>query len=73
MTLIEAKNLAEIIIEEFYTDPIELIKMGCGGVNITDNAIIELLEYTNITKDLNPDIQEKPFFIKMLKTIILEK
>ena len=73
MTFLEATALKDEIINEFYIDPVELIKMGCGGVNITDTALFELLEYTNITKELNPDIQEKSFFVKLLKNIISEK
>lgn len=73
MTLVEARNITDEIINEFYSDPIELVKMGYGGVDITDVALYEILEYTNLTKDLNPDMQEKSFFVKLLNNIILEK
>ncbi len=73
MTLPEAKILSSKFIKENYSDPIILYKMGRGEVCITDIALIEILEYTTIAKDLNPDLIESTFFVKLLNKIILEK
>lgn len=73
MKLSEARELAESIIMEINSDPVQLLKMGCGAVEVSNNALNELIEYTHISKELNPDLPEREFFVKLLKNIIVEK
>lgn len=76
MEIEEAKILVDGIITNINSDPISLTRLGISGLYISDEMIEETFNETTRAKCLgliNDDVSEKDLFLKLLRTLVLEK
>ena len=69
LNLTKARYLTKSIIDEINNNPIELIKIGCSKVELSDKALEEIIEHTNNAAELT-NINYEIYFKQILNEVI---
>lgn len=69
LTLAKARFLANQVIEEINNDPIQLIKIGCSEIEISEKIISEVMEHTIIAAEF-VNVNYENYFKHLLFEVI---
>lgn len=69
LTRAKARYLANQIVEDINNDPIQLIKIGCSKVELSETALMEVIEHTSAAAELT-NINYETYFKHILFEVI---
>ena len=46
MNIVKAREISNVLLNEINADPIALVKIGCSKLEISDTALIEIIDHT---------------------------
>lgn len=73
MNIVKAREISNAFLNEINADPIALVKIGCSKLEISDTALIEIIDHTLQAIECVEGLDGEKFFTSLLNEIIKEK